>query len=229
MNLRTLLLCMAAMPLTQTSTAKGPIDYEEREIRGWTVMVHPELATTDNELGAQVLELLDHRLFDIEHVVPSEAVGKLKGVTIWMDLEDSRVPGGVYHPSREWLVGHGYDPRLARGVQFGNAQNFIRWSFDQPWMVLHELAHAYHHQFLGYKDERILAAYTAAKQSGDYEQVLRCSGRTEPAYGMNNEQEYFAELSEAYFGVNDFYPFVKAELREFDDQGFEAVRSAWGK
>ena len=25
--------------------------------------------------------------------------------------------------------------------------------------------------------------------------------------------EYFAELSEAYFGTNDFYPFVRGELQ----------------
>ena len=25
--------------------------------------------------------------------------------------------------------------------------------------------------------------------------------------------EYFAEASEAFFGTNDFYPFVRAELR----------------
>jgi hypothetical protein len=40
--------------------------------------------------------------------------------------------------------------------------------------------------------------------------------------------EYFAELSEAYFWVNDFYPFVRAELREHDPAGYAAVEAAWG-
>jgi hypothetical protein len=28
--------------------------------------------------------------------------------------------------------------------------------------------------------------------------------------------EYFAEASEAWFGTNDFYPYVKSELEEHD-------------
>jgi hypothetical protein len=100
---------------------------------------------------------------------------------------------------------------------------------DQPWMVLHELAHAYHHQALEYSHEGIAKAFAAARESGSYEEILRCNGNRERAYGMNNAQEYFAELSEAYFGVNDFYPFVRAEVREFDPAGFEVLESAWGR
>ena len=39
--------------------------------------------------------------------------------------------------------------------------------------------------------------------------------------------EYFAELSEAYFGENDFYPFNREELKAFDLEGFEAIESLW--
>ena len=42
-----------------------------------------------------------------------------------------------------------------------------------------------------------------------------------------NHIEYFAELSEAYFWTNDFYPFNKAELEAFDPQGYAAVEGAW--
>ena len=40
-------------------------------------------------------------------------------------------------------------------------------------------------------------------------------------------QPYFAELSEAYFGTNDFYPFVRAELKEHDPRGYALMEKAW--
>jgi hypothetical protein len=221
-----LLLATLALPAALTP---GGDDHQERQIRGWTVQVHPDLATEDSELGRAVLEHLDHKLYDITHAVRPQVLEELRKVTIWMDVNDERVSGGVYHPSRKWLVEHDYDPRLARCIQFGNAQNFIGWSRDQPWMVIHELAHAYHHQVIGHDNAAVNDAFTKAKEGGAYEKVLRISGRTERAYGMNNAQEYFAELTEAYFGTNDFYPFVRAEVREFDPVGYAMLEEVWGK
>jgi hypothetical protein len=45
---------------------------------------------------------------------------------------------------------------------------------------------------------------------------------------MNNIEEYFAESTEAFFGTNDFYPFVRAELKEFDPRMEAVLRKAWG-
>ncbi|MFT7668078.1 MAG: hypothetical protein ACI8X5_000765 [Planctomycetota bacterium] len=198
-------------------------------MRGWTVNVDPGLLAAENGLGERALNLLDHKLFDVCHVVPALALKQLKQITIWMDLDDPRVQGGVYHPSREWLESNDYNPQLAKSIQFGNAENFISWSFTQPWMVMHELAHAYHHQFLGYDDERIESAYDAAKESKRYEQVLHSGGERKRAYGLNNSKEYFAELTEAYFGANDFYPFVQVEVAQFDEQAFKVLGEVWGK
>lgn len=41
-------------------------------------------------------------------------------------------------------------------------------------------------------------------------------------------KEYFAEATEAYFGTNDFYPFVRPELNEHDPEGYAVVRAMWG-
>ena len=46
---------------------------------------------------------------------------------------------------------------------------------------------------------------------------------------MNNHREYFAELSEAYFGENDFPPFTRIDLQLFDLQGYEAIEAAWDR
>jgi len=228
LSLLCLLFVTAQEPLAPAAAGDSEV-YVVREVRGWTVRVHPGLAAEGSELGAQVLELLEARLLEVTRTVPNKALAELRKVELWMELDYEGVPGGVYHPSREWLIGNGHDPALARCVQFGNAKNFLSWSFSQPSMVIHELAHAYHHQVLGYDEPTIAEAYALAKGSGDYDAVLRYGGSREKAYGMNNAKEYFAELSEAYFGTNDFYPFVRPELKEHDPRGFDAIESLWSR
>jgi hypothetical protein len=46
---------------------------------------------------------------------------------------------------------------------------------------------------------------------------------------MTDPKEYFAEATEAYFGVNDFYPFVRAELHEHDPGMYQLLEKIWGK
>ena len=132
-----------------------------------------------------------------------------------------------YHPSKEWLSQNGFNPEKAGSVEIANAENFLTWTIAQPWMVLHELAHGYHHQVLGYDNEEIAAAYKQAVDSKKYESVLHINGKNEKAYALNNDQEYFAEASEAFFGTNDFYPFVRSELKQFDPVFYEIMKKLW--
>ena len=203
-------------------------DYTPKTLRGWKVLVSNELLSKDPQTAEKCLELLDHKLYEIVRVVPGKALEKLRKVPIWMERNDPLFPGGCYHPSREWLVEHGLNPEKVKAVEFANAKNFLTWTIDQPSMVLHELAHAYHDQVLGFDNADIHAAYLRAKESKSYDAVLRCGGRIEKAYAMNNDQEYFAELSEAYFGTNDFYPFVRTEVKEHDPKMYELLRKVWG-
>jgi hypothetical protein len=113
-------------------------------------------------------------------------------------------------------------------VEIANARNFLTWTLDQPWMVFHELAHGYHHQFLGYNHGDIEKCYQEAKAAKLYESVLNCRGRKARAYALNNDQEYLAEQSEAYFGTNDFFPFVKAELMVHDPKMYAVLGKVWG-
>ncbi|MFZ5829926.1 MAG: hypothetical protein ACOY3P_07550 [Planctomycetota bacterium] len=96
-------------------------------------------------------------------------------------------------------------------------------------MVLHELAHALHHRFLpeGHGNSDIKEAYAKALASKRYDNVLKHNGRRSRAYAINNPMEYFAELSESWFGTNDFYPFVRAELVEHDPDGAALMEKLW--
>jgi hypothetical protein len=96
-------------------------------------------------------------------------------------------------------------------------------------MVLHELAHGYHHRFLGgYENPEIAAVYRRAVEGKSYESVLHWDNKMARAYVLNNPQEYFAELTEAWFGTNDFYPFVRAEVTKHDPEGAKLLRKLWG-
>ena len=97
-----------------------------------------------------------------------------------------------------------------------------------PYVVLHELAHSFHDQVLGFDQPAIIAAYNDVKEKGIYEKVLLYTGATVRHYGLSNHKEYFAEATEAYFGVNDFYPFVRAELKQHDPGMFSLMEKFWG-
>jgi hypothetical protein len=49
------------------------------------------------------------------------------------------------------------------------------------------------------------------------------------AYALNNYLEFFAELTEAYFVRNDFFPFTRDELRQYDAVGYAMIESVWNQ
>jgi hypothetical protein len=201
--------------------------YATTRVAGWTVRVNRELLTTRVELGSNALALLSVKLREITNTVPARACEALKQVPIWLGVDDGHAPCAEYHPSKSWLAEHGYNPDKAKCVEIGNARKFIEWSDRQPAMILHELAHAYHDQVLGFNDGRIREAFSRAKAGGAYEAVKRNNGKTERAYALTDDHEYFAEATEAFFGTNDFYPFTRAELKEHDPELFELLEEVW--
>ncbi len=205
--------------------------YESRQVEEWTVLVNKKFLADNPELADRTLTLLRAQLYQVARGLPPKAVEALRKVKIWLEEDEPHHPCMAYHPDAGWLRGHGMNPDKARCVEIANARNFLNWAFDQPWMVLHELAHAYHHQALDGKfaNAEIKAAFDRAMETGKYRSVLRASGKVEKAYAATNPMEYFAEATEAYFGANDFYPFVRAELKEHDPAIFALLGKLWGE
>ena len=202
--------------------------YTVRTIEGFRVHVNNDLLTTHKALGDKALKLLATKLYDVTRTVPAKAVTSLRTVHIWIERDNPNGVCAVYHPSAGWLKAHDRNPAKARCVEISNATRFCDWSNTQPSMVLHELAHAYHHQVLTHGNADVQGAFKQAVASKSYEKVLHASGREKRAYALNNQQEYFAELTEAYFGVNDFYPFVRAEVARHDPRMYKALKKVWG-
>lgn len=200
--------------------------YELRQIEGWPVYINKKLLAHE-ELSEAVLRELACQLYQVKRRVPAKAVVATKQVKIWVELK-GKGRGASYHPSRQWLVDNDRNPDKAQSVEISNAHNFLAWTKHQPYMVLHELSHAYHHQVLGWDNPRVIQAYRKAKASGSYDKILNWRGVEKVHYAMNNQKEYFAEASEAYFGTNDMYPFVNAELKRHDPLMHKLLGDLWG-
>ncbi|MBI5759348.1 MAG: hypothetical protein HZA46_12590 [Planctomycetales bacterium] len=203
--------------------------YESQVIQGWTVLVHRTLSGDHPDLCDETLALLRVQLYQITRVVPQPAVEQMRKIKIWVEHVEPHHPCMCYHPDPRWLREHDMNPEKAGAVEIANAKNFLKWTIAQPWMVLHELAHGYHHQFLdkGYDNADVLETFRAAKEAKTYESVLRIQGRRERHYALTNQMEYFAEASEAYFGTNDFFPYVRSELREHDPAFEKLLGTLW--
>lgn len=198
-------------------------------IEGWTVHVRESLFADQPRETEQAVRLLTEQLKLVVAAVPNEILADLREVPLFMSpVPEGQRPKAEYHPSRRWLEENGRNPAMARCVEFTNVAIFDREVKRMPVFVLHELAHAYHHRVLGYDQPEILDAYKEAVASKSYDAVpLRATGKKRRAYAMTNHKEYFAETSEAFFGINDFYPFDKDDLRKHDPQMFDALQAIW--
>jgi hypothetical protein len=201
--------------------------YTAQEIEGWKVLVNNQLLSEHAQLADKVLKLLKHQLYQITRVVPQEPLMELQRIPFWTEYKAPRHPCMCYHPSRRWLMENDFNPEKARSVEIANAENFLKWTHDQPWMVMHELAHSYHHCVLGYDHSELNQVCKDAVKSKQYESVLHINGTPRRAYALNNDQEYFAEATEAFFGTNDFYPFVRSELKQHDPNMYELLKKLW--
>ena len=208
-----------------------PASRTVRIIEGWTVRVDDRLLQGSHEAtGARALKLLDAQLAEIKSVVAEDRLAKLQAVAIVLDLTHGKLRPMQYHPDAGWLESHGYARDLVKCVHIPDAAGFVspRHNNEQPWVVLHELAHGYHDQVFGFDDVRIRKAWERYKESSHGNSVLSISGKRKQHYALKDPMEFFAEMSEAYFGMNDFFPFNRAELKVEEPEIFELLQTIWG-
>jgi hypothetical protein len=209
-----------------------PVDkYHVEQLEGWTCHVSPKLYAPEHEaLRQQTLRLVSNQLFSVKQLLAEDRVAELLKVPLWVDL-DSSLRSLQYHPSRDWLVEHGHHGEMAKAVHLPDAKYFVsaRHTNEQPWAVLHELAHAYHDRVLGFDHGEIEQAHARVKKDGLYDNVLHVVGDQRKHYALTNPKEFFAEMTECYLGTNDFYPFVRGELKRHDAATFDLMAKIWGE
>lgn len=225
-------LLLTFLALSETHAAPA-IERETRDLAGWTVRIDRSLLPdgTEAAVGKTAIDLLEADLRRIAIVVPALRLAQLRSVTIVLDHQCGELKPMQYHPSADWLENNGYERSLARCVHIPRATGYIdpQHVFTQPSCVLHELAHAFHDQVLGFDEPKIRRAFARAQLDKRYEKVLFIRGGERKHYALTNHKEYFAEATEAWFGTNDFYPFVRSELMAHDPELARVLAEIWGE
>ena len=230
-----LVLCLASHMLLSAKDAKSePAKFYKpviEKIEGWTIELDPALKAPDQRKFLQeIKKAMANHLQRIVYILPAEKTKALRKLPIRIDLEH-KLTNMQYHPSKKWLIANGHDPSLEKRVHIPRAHSLLArgtWA-KHPYVILHELAHAYHDQVLGFDHPEILKAYNRSEKAGIYERVLLYRGGKTRHYARTNHKEFFAEMTESYLGVNDFYPFVRGELKEHDPETFALMAKIWGK
>jgi len=217
----------AASKSTSVVSYEPTSNYSVVDIQGWRVHVHNQLQEDGKQakLGQEALNVMHFQLYLINKWVPETPLAELKKVPIW--IGDDPKGKNHYHPNRQWLVENNYNPEKAKSVDIERVESFIRVAHTNVNVLMHELAHAYHDRVLSFDDQRIREMYKNAKESGKYESVLKLNGKPQKHYALTDHKEYFAESTEAFFGTNDFYPFLRPELKAHDPNIHNLLSEIW--
>jgi hypothetical protein len=211
--------CQATRQLTPTA------EYIRRPIQGWTVYIHPGALANNKDVGP-ALELLDGKLKGIAGSLPNSQVAKLQAFAFWIDETCDINAPITTHYSKDWLHVHGHNPDMAMGIEICQPDRFRWQAEDDSMLVLRTLAWAYHAKYLR-SDNGLLDAYDTAMASGNYESVRNLDGKRVRAFATVSPSDYFAELTNAYWGRNNLYPFTRNDLREFDPKGYALMERVW--
>jgi len=199
--------------------------YTVKDLAGWKVYVHNSLLPGGEhaETGAEVIRRLTDAMLRLKAWIPAGPLARLLEVKIWLEWDSTNGPWGrtsayQYHPGRDWLLDMDFNPEKHKCVEFGNAASLAKRSPDRAVSVLlHELAHAYHDQVLGFNDPDVLAAHKRARGEGKYPErdwVVRA-----------NHKEFFAGLTTRYFESEQ----RRKEIVERDPIFAKKLEEYWGK
>ena len=199
--------------------------YVVQQIEGWRVYVHRDLLPggEHHETGGPALRQLTFGLAKTRQMVAAGPLDKLQRVTIWLEVDSTNGPHGrraayQYHPDLDWLEEMDFHPKKQKCVEYGTAAGLAKRSdFKTVQVTMHELAHAYHDQVLGFDNPDVLAAHRRAREEGEYPQgdwVVRA-----------NHKEFFAGLTTRYFESEE----RRTEIIERDPIFAKKLKQYWGK
>ena len=228
-------LTVASPAAGATELVSSGLKYRSLTIEGWTVNVRTDVIETMAGAVDAMLPLLAEQLRLVTELVPARHIPVLRKVILWVSLPYKGFgPTAEYHPGADWLREAGRNPAMAKGIEITDTETFPFEVKRMPVVILHELAHAFHDQVLGFDNKDVIALYKKAKVDGKYQRVERFSGPGRPltierAYAMTTPMEYFAEGTEAYFLRNDFAPFDRDALRKVDPKLLAFIEKVWAK
>jgi S1-C subfamily serine protease len=222
----------SALPSVRPEQTPG---YTPMLVHGFTVIVSHETLrhNKDSALECKPLDLLEADLKAISKIMPPPALNVLRRVLIWVEWNEkveatngrsgkavAFYSGG--HQMQLWKEGR--HPLQARSIIINDMKAFTeRRQTDKSlrhYVLLHEMSHAVHDQLLGAENPNVKAVY---------KQALERKLLDPSAYAATNVQEFFAEMTCAYFDQLPYHPRTRADLKKHDPVAFKLMEATWGK
>ena len=208
--------------------------YFLRNVSGFRMSVSKFAYEESDSLDGAPLKILDDEINRLVGIFPEQVLKALRDVPIWVEwdhvLSGEKNALAVYYGGGGDLYFRGVDPRKADSICVMSLKRVHKLKTEKDirqTYLLHEMAHAVHHQAHG-RNPFIRNAYDQSRTRGLYLNARHDDGQVREAYAITNEWEYFAELTCAYLDRLDYYPHDAKELREYDTVGFELMTKAWG-
>jgi hypothetical protein len=213
---------------TKTSVSNGlTFNYMVENVSGWDVIVEDTIWLERPKLTREILETVYQSLSQIALTLPENAVEHLRLIPIYITDTKSSGRAAHVHRSEGWLRAHGEDEEKVDAVDVCDPDLLRPYLNDQPWMILHELTHAFEQRFSTAEErDQLRQLHQQVKDAGKYGQVPYLHGMRQ-SYAATDPHEYLAESSEAYWGRNDFFPFDREDLKKYDSNMYEFVEEFW--
>jgi hypothetical protein len=205
-------------------------DYYQRQMQGFSLFVSRDVTVRIRERDA-IYKELEKQLDNIRKVLTPEQYARLSKTKIWIEWDNPALNNpAAYLGSEAWIKLRGLNPEKLGCIEICSSTRFLQGAIRRPWMLMHELAHAWHFKVLGENHAGVLQAYADAMDKKLYDSVEYVEGtKKRRAYAAKNHIEYFAELTEAWFGKNDYFPFTRAQLEQHDPEGYKLMKEVWGE
>jgi hypothetical protein len=204
--------------------------YKLMTIEGFNVLVNREVLDNNDDAAFErkPLDVLDLELKIISSIMKRSALDVLRKLIIWVEWDESEAGKNwvaVYYGGHQLsMLRRGKHPLKANNITVLRMK--LLTAEHQPkddagrCVLLHEIAHAVHHQLIGYDNEPIKTAYA---QALDRKLVDNAD------YAATNDKEFFAEMTCAYLDRLHYYPHTRADLEKHDPVTFRLMKSIWGQ
>jgi hypothetical protein len=211
-----------------------PTGYTLLKLSDFEVLVHEQARSMSTAATDSALIFLKDDLSKILSLPLKQSIlDTLKSVRIFLDWDTGHATLQV-HSSEDWLIQNGYQPEKIHQLEVSNLRQYLHLRLtNQPFVVMHEMAHTFHYKLSEKYKSKIRKNYLRAMNKGMYQKVgyRHIDGEIEDnvtSHAARDEFEYFAENTVAFlFGNNIHYPFSKADLRHYDKACYLTLRKIW--
>lgn len=211
-RLMTLLISLLGLPLWAQATADNALTI--RLNADFALCHAPEVNVDELHIG-----ILKDNLATLKAVTPTPIYEQLAGSTLYYRPEEI----GLCYVAEEGCRGvvAGCNLRAVADSVAKNAPSYIVNIYARK--LYHEVLSEAQRKAIEEQYERVRARYERVYWSDGTKLV-----GNRVAHATADAATYFAELSEAYLGTNDYYPFDREELERFDEGGYTLMTEIWG-